>query len=113
MEWILAHFTEIFIHFTSFLCVWGIVACHTLFATITRSYQKRKCIRKADIMYFGGLGICTFTLLMLLFVFQDFASTYMIAILVFEVWYFGFVCYFTTQYIYPCITQFDRRREDR
>lgn len=113
MEWILAHFTDIFIYFTGILAAWGFLACHTLFSTITKSYQKRKCIRKADVMYFSGLMICTTILMLLLFVFRDFASTYMIAILVFEVWYFGFVCYFTTQYLQPCLTQFDRRKEDR
>ena len=66
MEWFLYYFCEIFTHLTSFLIVWGMMACYILFKTTTQAYNNRRLVRKMDVLYMIGLTISTATLISIL-----------------------------------------------
>ncbi len=103
MDWLLQHIADIFRYSTSLLIAWGFFSSHTIFKILLHSHEHRGLIRKADAWYFIAMILCTGFLTGSLFIFPLFASKYMFALIVFELWYGMFAAYFTYMYIKPCI----------
>jgi hypothetical protein len=103
MDIIFNNLHEIFNYSSGFLIAWGIFASYTLMKMLLMAKKYRGSLRMLDVGFMVLIVGITITLGLLLLVFSNVASTYIIPLLIVMFWYMMFVVYFTFNYLEPCI----------
>lgn len=91
-------FTNLFVHVTCILIMWGVYASYQLYSIIQFAYKYRGkySIRESEKHHLVSILSVTVLLTVVLFLFPSFFSYHIFSVALIEIWYSCFVIYYTT-----------------